>query len=170
MSLDDIAAGLEVVERQHDRGVATADDTGEPLADRFARVAQALPCTPAAAATVVETYAAGASVGDSAREAAVAPITAAKALHRCGIEGITPLSTLARQVVHDWLAGDLARSEALALTGATEAEFALGTYIETHDPVPALAEATDASLTPGGNAAVRKRDALAETLDGPDLS
>lgn len=169
MSLDDIAAGLEVVERQHDRGVATADDTGEPLAERFARAADALPCTPVAAATVVETYATGASVGDSAREAAVAPITAAKTLHRCGVEGVTPLTPLAREVVQDWLAGDLSRSDALALTGATGAEFALGTYIETHAAVPALAEATEAALTPGANAAVRKRDALAETLDGADF-
>jgi hypothetical protein len=168
MGLADIAAGIEVVDRQHERGVATADDTDEPLRDRFARAAESLPCTPAAAATVVEAYADGAAVGELAGMAGVAPVTAAKALHRCGIDGLTPLTPLARDALRDWLTGDLPRSEALALSGATEAEFALATYIETHDPVPALVEATDAARSLGGNAAVEKCDALAETMDGPD--
>ncbi|MFB6097216.1 MAG: hypothetical protein ABEJ74_07495 [Haloferacaceae archaeon] len=167
MGLAEIAAGLELTEQQRERGVATRDDTDVGLLDRFREHADALPCTPEAAATIVESTAPGASVGDRAREAGVAPITAAKALHRCGVEGVTPLAPLARRVLRDWLAGDLGRTEALELTGATPAEFALATYVETHEPVPALVDARVAALAPGENASVQKRDALAETMSDP---
>lgn len=164
MGLADIAAGLELTEEQRERGVATWDDTDVSLVDRFREHAEALPCTPEAAATVVEAAAPGTSVGDRAQAAGIAPITAAKVLHCCGVENVTPLAPLARRVLRDWLAGDLGRTEALALTGATPAEFALATYIETHEPVPDLVEARDATLAPDGNASVEKRDALAETM------
>ena len=140
MTLSEIAAGIEVTAEQERRDVAAVDETGE-LVDRLRPHADALPCTPEAAATVVETHAAGTSVGESAAKAGIAPVTAAKALHRCGVSGITPLSPIAREVVRDWMAGELARTEAVELTGATEAEFALGAYIESHDADPALAEA-----------------------------
>ncbi|WP_435126651.1 hypothetical protein [Halobaculum sp. D14] len=164
MALSDIAAGLVVVDEQDDRGVATVDDTGVGLAERFAAHADALPCTPEAAATVVETYGRGVSVGDSARAAGVAPMTAAKALHRCGVPGVSPLAPTARRVVRDWVAGHLSRADALELTGGDDAAFALAGYVETHDPVPALAEATDAALDRRGDASVAKREALAETM------
>jgi hypothetical protein len=141
MTLSDIAAGLQVTAEQERRDVAAVDETGE-LLERLRPHAAALPCTPEAAATVVETHAAGTSVGESARKAGVPPVTAAKALHCCGVSGVTPLSPMARQVVRDWMDGELSRTEARELTGATEAEFALGAYIESHDAAPALAEAT----------------------------
>lgn len=141
MTLSEIAAGIEVTAEQERRGVATADGTAADLFDRLRPHAEQLPCTPEAAATVVETHAAGTSVGDSAREAGIAPVTAAKALHRCGISGVTPLSPMARRIVRDWLDGQLSRTEALGLTGTSEAEFALGTYIETHEPAPELVTA-----------------------------
>jgi len=140
MTLSEIAAGIEVTAEQERRDVAAVDETGD-LVERLRPHADALPCTPEAAATVVETHAAGTSVGESAREAGIAPVTAAKALHRCGVSGVTPLSPMARQVVRDWTKGELSRTEALELTGASEAEFALGAYIESHDADPALAEA-----------------------------
>lgn len=170
MGLAEIAAGLELIEKQRDRGVATRDDTDVALVDRFRAHEEELPCTPEAATTIIEATTPGTSVGSRAREAGVAPITAAKVLHRCGVEGVTPLTPLARRVLDDWLAGDLSRVEALELTGATEAEFALATYIATHEPIPELAEARQAALTPRGNATVEKRDALAETMsDASDL-
>lgn len=141
MTLSEIAAGIEVTAEQESRGVTTIDETGSGLVERLRSHGEALPCTPEAAATVVETHAAGTSVGESAREAGVAPVTAAKALHHCGVSGVTPLSPMAREVIRDWLAGDLSRADAVELTGTSEAEFALGAYIESHDADPALSAA-----------------------------
>lgn len=172
MTLEEIAAGIETVERQHDRGVATADDTGATLVERLQVEAEALPCTPEAAATVLETYAAGASVGGSAAEAGVVAVTAAKVLHRCGAEGVTPLSPTGREVLRDWLDGELPRSEALALTDAGEPEFALATYIETHEPREELVAAATPVLTGDrghGHGSDRGRDrGLEGSLPDPD--
>lgn len=142
MTLSEIAAGIEVTAEQERRDVAAVDGTGAELVDRLRPHAEELPCTPEAATTVVETHATGTSVGESARKAGIAPVTAAKALHLCGVSGVTPLSPMSRTVVRDWLAGELTRSEAVDLTGASKAEFALGAYIETHGPDPELAAAT----------------------------
>ena len=150
MTLEEIAAGIEVTAEQDARGVAAVDETGEALVERLRSHAEALPCTPDAAATVVEAHTAGTSVGESAREAGVAPVTAAKALHRCGVSGVTPLSPVAREVVRDWLAGELPRADAVELTGATEAEFALGSYVESHDPDPELSAAVADVGSPAG--------------------
>lgn len=167
MGLSDIAAGIEVTAEQVDSGVPTVDDTGGSLVDRLRPWADELPCTPEAAATVVERYTAGTSVGETAREAGVAPMTASKVLHRCGVSGVSPLGPAGRRIVRDWLAGDLPRSEALALTGADEAEFALATYVESHESVPELEAAVEGSLAPERNASVAKRDALGETMSSP---
>ncbi len=63
-----------------------------------------------------------------------------------------------------WLDGDLSRAEAVELVGADEADVALATYVETHDPVPELADAVAGVREPDANATVQKRDALAETM------
>lgn len=161
MALSDIAAGIEVTTQQRERGVAAVDDTGA-LVDRLRPHTEALPCTPDAAATVLETHAAGTSVEASAREAGLTPVTAAKALHRCGVSGVTPLAPTARQVVRDWQAGELSRADALELTGADAAEFALAAYIESHDADPGLSTAAADADTVDTN-----REALAETM--PDV-
>ena len=171
MTLEEIAAGIETVERQHDRGVATADDTGSTLVERLQVETEALPCTPEAAATVLETYAAGSSIGASAAEAGVVAVTGAKVLHRCGAEGVTPLSPTGREVLRDWLAGELPRSEALALTGAEEAEFALATYVETHEPHEELVAAAAPVLTGErghGATSDRGQPGMEGTLPDPD--
>lgn len=165
MDLADIAAGVEVTAEQRDRGVATVDRTGDDLAERLASHADALPCTPEAAATVVRSHTGGTSVGESAREAGVAPVTAAKALYRCGVDGVHPLSPAAREAVRDWLAGDLSRVEAMELTGGDETEFALAAYIETHEPAPGLVAAVEA--TGDRFDAVTKRDSLSGTMSDP---
>jgi hypothetical protein len=166
VTLEEIAAGIEVVEYQRDRGVATTDGTGATLVDRLEAAAEPLPCTPEAAATILETHAAGTSVGGSARKAGVVPITAAKVLHRCGADGVSPLSPTEREILRDWLAGELSRSEARALTDAGEAEFALATYVETHDPHDRLsAVATDVLARENGRPS---RDSLEGTLPEPD--
>jgi hypothetical protein len=141
MALSDIAAGIEVTARQQERGVATVDETAPALVDRLRPHVETLPCTPEAAATVVETHAAGTSVGESARAAGITPVAAAKTLHRCGVDGVNPLAPTARRIVRDWLSGDLSRADALALTGGEAAEFALAAYVETHDPDPDLSAA-----------------------------
>lgn len=163
MTLSEIAAGIEVTATQRERGVATVDETAPDLVDRLRPHAEALPCTPEAAATVVETHATGTSVGESARAAGVTPVAAAKTLHRCGVSGVNPLAPTARQIVRDWLAGELSRADALALTGDDEAEFALAAYLETHDPDPDLsaAVARDDLEAPG-------LDGLEEAMPDPD--
>jgi len=164
MGLSEIAAGIEVTDEQRDRGVATVDETGT-LRERLAAHADALPCTPAAAATVLEAYRAGTSVGDCAREAGVAPMTAAKALYRCGVEGVSPLGPTARRVVRDWVEGDLSRAEARELAGADDADFALAAYLESHDPHPGLTDAAAGARSHDRTATVAKRDRLADALD-----
>lgn len=136
MGLDDIAAGLEVTTPQHDRGVAVADDTDAPIVDRLRPFADAFACTPEAAATLVSAYADGASVGDAARAANVAPVTAAKTLHLLG-EEMFPFGPTGRDVVRDWLDARISRTKARTLVGADDAEFALAVYVETHDRLPA---------------------------------
>ncbi|WP_313693304.1 hypothetical protein [Halorarum halobium] len=170
MALSDIAAGIEVTAEQRDQGVRVVDDTGGDLRERLAAAAERLPCTAAAAATVLDEYGRGVSVGESAREAGVAPMTAAKALHRCGVSGVSPLGPTGRRIVRDWLGGDVSRTDALELTGGDEADFALAAYVESHDSVPELIEAAESARSPTDNASVAKRDALAETMtDAADL-
>jgi hypothetical protein len=166
MALSDIADGLEVTTRQRERGVATVHGVDRPLAHRLERHGDALPCAPAEAAAVVEAFVGGRSVGESAREADVAPVTAAKTLHRLGFDGVTPLSPTGHDVLRDWLAADLSRSDALALTGASEREFALATYVETHDAIDGACELVEGALSPDCDAMVEKRDALRETMSG----
>ncbi len=146
MTLSDIADGLEVTADQRDRGVVVADDTGTPLADRLRSHADVLPCTPEATATLVDAYTAGRGVGDAAAEAGVSPMTAAKTLHRCGVAGVRPFAPTRLGIVRDWLDGRIPRSEAVELTGGDEADFALATYVETHDPIPAVENAVDAHV------------------------
>jgi len=165
MGLSDIAAALETTTtEQRSRRVPTVDDTEVSLRERFEAHADALPCAPAAAERVVEAHGSSTSIGESARDAGVAPVTAAKLLHRCGEAGVTPLAPEARRIVRDWVDGRISRADALALTGAEPSEFALATYIETHDPIAPLVEAVEGALTDRTDAAVAKRDSLAETM------
>jgi hypothetical protein len=170
MTLSEIADGLTITLDQRDRGVAVADDTDVPLADRLREHADALPCTPEATATLVDTYTAGRSVGDAAAAAGVTPMTAAKTLHRCGVGGVCPLAPTRRAVVREWLDGAIARSEALALTGGDEADFALTAYVETHDPLPVVADAVAANLAGSSplGAGLGTADPLGDAIDAPD--
>jgi hypothetical protein len=163
MGLADIAAGVEVVDEQRDRGVATVDRTAETLADRLESHAEDLPCDPSEAATLAEAYAEGKSVGDAARAAGLVPTDGAKTLHLFG-ESVSPLGPTGREVVRDWLDGRLPRTEAMDLAGVGEREFALAAYVETHDPLPGAREAVEGALAPDGDGAVDKRDALGETM------
>jgi hypothetical protein len=163
MGLADIAAGVEVTAEQRDRGIATVDRTDDSLAERLAVHEEALPCSAEAAATVVERYAGGGSVGAAARAAGTVPVTAAKVLHLLG-EPVSPLGPTGREVVRDWLAGDLPRADAVELARATETEFALAVYVETHDPIADACAAVEDAL------AARHRpgeDPLAETRPAP---
>jgi hypothetical protein len=170
MTLSEIAEGLEVTASQRERGVAVADDTDVPLVERLCEHGQELPCTPAATATLVDAYTAGRSVGDAAAEAGLTPMTAAKTLHRCGVAGVCPLAPTRRGVVRDWLDGRLPRSEAVALAGGDEADFALATYIETHDPLPAVADVVRASVAGSAplGSGLGAGDPLGDALGSPD--
>ncbi|MDZ7850002.1 MAG: hypothetical protein U5K70_04035 [Halodesulfurarchaeum sp.] len=164
MSLSDIAEGVATTRTQQDRGVAVVDRTEAPLAAVLEDVADALPCDAETASALIEAYRGGASVGDVATRGGVPPTTAAKTLHLLGFEGLSPLSPLQRDICRDWLAGDLARAEARELADASEREFALGAYVETHDPIPGAGEAIDDALSSSENAMVEKRETLAETM------
>ncbi|WP_281196149.1 hypothetical protein [Halorubrum sp. F4] len=170
MTLSEIAEGLEVTASQCDRGVAVADDTETPLAEGLRAHADELPCTPEATATLVDAYTAGRSVGDAATDAGVAPMTAAKTLHRCGVSGVCPLAPTRRGVVRDWLDGRIARTEAVALAGGDDADFALATYVETHDPLPAVADVVEAKLAGSSSigSGLGADDPLGDALGSPD--
>jgi hypothetical protein len=168
MGLADIAAELTVTTHQRERGVATVDDTTASLADRLAAYADDLPCAPETAAAVAEAYAAGSTVGGAAAVAETVPVTAAKTLHLLGTPGITPLSPLGRDVLEDYLAGELTRSDAVALVGVSASEFALGAYVATHEPLPGARESVRAVLAGRAAASGDAVDALGDALEAPD--
>ena len=145
MGLSEIAAGIEVTATQDARGVATIDATDATLEERLESFAAELPCEPAAAATVLERYTAGDAVGTAGRAAGIAPVTAAKTLHLLG-ESVSPVGPMGREIVADWIAGDLTRTEALELTRLGEREFALAAYVETHDPLESARGAIEGVL------------------------
>lgn len=168
MSLEEIAAGIEVTSEQRDRGVATVE--GEDLDGVLADYVDELPCETAAAATVVDSYVAGASVGAAGREAGLVPVEAAKTLHLLGFEGVSPLGPAGREVVRDWVAGRIGHAEARELADAGERTFALAAFVETHEPLSDANERVRAALADRGDAAVRKRDRLRGTMtDAGDL-
>ena len=158
MGLSDIATGIEVTESQRATGVAAVDATEDSLAERLAPIAEQLPCSAAEATTVVEAYAAGKSVGASGHAAGIAPVTAAKTLHLLG-EQVSPLGPTGREIVRDWVAGELSKREAVDLTGVGESEFLLAAYVETHEPLPAGRDAVERALSTGP-----ERDPLGETM------
>ena len=170
MGLSDIAAGLTVTTRQRERGVATVDDTHESLGDWLEETgADAdLPCSPATATELVDAYARGASVGAAAAVADTVPMTAAMTLHRLGTPGLSPLSPLGREILEDYLAGEVTRSDAVELAGTSEREFALAAYVATHDPIPGAREAVEAALSPTERASVAKQAELGGALESPD--
>jgi hypothetical protein len=145
MGLADIAAGIEVTERQRERGVASVDDTESSLAERLAPFAEQLPCAPADAATVVDGYASGRAIDASGHAAGVPPVTAAKTLHLLG-EQVSPVGPQGREIVTDWLDGRLSRSDAMALAGVGERTFALAAYVESTEPLPAARDAVEGAF------------------------
>lgn len=163
MTLDDIAAGIEVTVEQEDRGVAAVDDTGAGVASRLEPFAETLPCDLEAAADLVAAYAEGASVGAAARRAGLAPTAGAKALHRLG-EPVSPLTPSERAVVDDFLTARVSRTEAIRLVG-DEADFVLGVYARTHDPLPGASEALEGLLAPGSTGADPLGEARSEVDD-----
>jgi len=165
MGLSEIAAGIEVTTEQCDRGVASVDRTTGTLAERLDDVAEQLPAEPSAAATLLEAYAAGKSVGDAGRAAGLAPTTAAKTLHRCG-EHVCPLSPRQRDVLDDWLDGHLSRREAVDLTGVSDREFALATYVATHEPVADARAALEGALT-DADATADRQASLGDAVEQP---
>lgn len=134
MTLSEIAAGLEVTTEQDEQGIASGNDTGATLEERLARFEAQLPCSASVAATLVEAYTEGASIERAAAVAEIPRTTAAKVLFLLG-EPIDPLSPTATRVLDDWLAGAISRSEAKTLAGVGDAEFALGAYVATHEPI-----------------------------------
>jgi hypothetical protein len=167
MSLEEIAAAAgTTTTRQRNRGVAVVDGTSGSLADRLRPVAGELPCAPAAAAAVLRSYGTGTPIEECAQVANLAPVTASKVLHRLGVPGVSPLAPTARRIVRDWIRGEVSRADALALTDASSAEFALAAYIESHEPLPGAREITGEVTGLRGDAMVAKRDHLGETLDG----
>jgi hypothetical protein len=170
MGLSEIAAGLETTTEQADRGVAAVDATDRDLADALATDldADALPCDPAAAATVAESYGGGSPVDAASYDADVAPITAAKTLHVLGFEGLMPLAPTGERVLEDYLNGAISRHDARGLLDVTDAEFALATYLATHDPIDGARSVVEGALETEDNATVAKHDALDATL--PDAT
>jgi hypothetical protein len=145
MGLSDIAAGIEVTETQEEHSPATVDATDASLAERLAPFESALPCDAAEAATVLERYSEGKSVGVAGRAAGVAPVTAAKTLHLLG-ESVSPVSPLGADIVQDWVEGRISRTEAMELSQLGENEFALAVYVETHEPIEEACAAIEGVL------------------------
>jgi hypothetical protein len=160
MGLADIAAGLSTTTEQDERGVASVDATDRDLAGALAPFADDLPCAPAAAAAVAKAYVGGAAVDAAGHDAGVAPITAAKSLHRLGFAGLSPVSDTGDRVLEDYLAGRMSRADARGLLSVSDAEFALATYVATHDAIEGARDVVEGALAAERTASVAKRDAL----------
>ena len=145
MGLSEIAAGIKVTEKQAERGIATVDATDATLEQRLEPFADELPCSPAVAAVVLERYSQGGSIAAAGHAADIPPVTAAKTLHLLG-ESVSPLGPTGRDIVCDWISGELSRTEALSLTQAGETTFALATYVETHEPLEGACVAIEGVL------------------------
>jgi hypothetical protein len=168
MALSDIAAGLSTTTEQRERGVASVDATDRDLADALDAVADDLPCAADAAALVVDGYVGGAPVDAAGHDADVAPVTAAKTLHRLGFEGLAPTSATGDRVLEDYLAGRVSRADARGLLSIPDAEFALATYVATHDPIDGARAIVEGALENEQRASAAKRDAFAETMPDAD--
>jgi hypothetical protein len=170
VTLSEIAAGIETVteQKQERRSVTTVDATERSLTERFAAADTELPCAPGSAATVVERYVRGETIEAAATAAGVAPVMAAKVLHRTGAADISPLSPAGRTVLQEWLAGERPRADALAVTDCSHGAFMLAAYVEKHGRDVELVTAVEAALTPSDSVSVRKRDRLAETMSAPE--
>ncbi|WP_323674376.1 hypothetical protein [Halorubellus sp. PRR65] len=164
MGLADIAAGLSTTTEQDERGVASVDATDAVLGDALAEFAAALPCKPVAAAAVAEAYVGGAAVDAAGHDAGVAPMTAAKTLHRLGFAGLSPVSATGERVLEDHLAGRVSRADARGLLSLSDAEFALATYVATHDAIDGARDVVEGALAAERTASVEKRDALDATM------
>lgn len=135
MALSDIASGVKVTTQQRTRGVAAIDATDGDLVDRLTPIADELPCDSTAAATLLELYAAGVSIDDCANAVDLPRMTGAKALHMLGVDGVSPLAPNARNHLRKWIAGEISRTEARHRIDASDAEFALATFVETTEPL-----------------------------------
>lgn len=165
MGLSEIADGIEVTERQDERGVATVDETDATVSERLAPYDEELPCSADTAATILKRYTEGASVGAAAGAAGVAPVRAAKTLHLLG-ESVSPLSPTGEDIVQDWIDGRLSRTEALELTRLGPDEFALAVYIETHEPIEEACAAVEGLLAASHADQSRPlRDAVGDATD-----
>lgn len=164
MGLSDIADGIEVTDRQDDRGVVTVDTTEASLAERLDPFAEELPCSAEAAATVLEQYSRGKSIGDAGRAAGIAPVTAAKALHLLG-ESVSPLSPMGADIVQDWIDGRISRTEALELTQIGEEEFGLAVYVETHEPIEEACAAIEGVLAAQHSKGRPLSETMSDTTD-----
>lgn len=168
MDLSDIADGIEVTDEQCERGVAAVDDTDRDLAERLAPLEEDLPCGAAAAAAVAEAFTADGDLAAAADAGGVAPVTAARALHLLGVDGVSSLGPDEREPVRAWLAGERSRTAAKAATGTDEQTFALAAFVESREPLDGAREALEGALAPVDDAAVAKRDRLAGTMSDPD--
>lgn len=139
MRLPEVATDVAVTTEQRDRGVAVVNDTDASLAARLEPFAARLPCAPEQVATIVTARVArGESVVASSRAAAVAPMTARKALYRVG-EPIPSLDAEAETALATWLDADC--SWRAARDAADDpAAFALAAYAATHEPIPGASE------------------------------
>ncbi len=165
----DGAAGL-AAETERDaaalRAVAERAERLADLADRFAELDADLPCEPGAAATLVEAYAEGRSVGDAGHAAGIPPGTAAKTLHLLG-EQVCPVGPRGREIVSDWIEGRLSRDEAETLANVGPREFALAAYVETHHPLPEAREAAEGALV-DTDATADREASLGGAVEAPD--
>ena len=138
MGLSEIAEGLEITTRQHERNIQPVDDTVTDLTARLQTHAESLPCSPETARDVLQVYAQEMTVPRAAEAADVSSVTVTKLLHRCGVDGLSPLSERGTNVLTEWLNGAASRSAILDHETIDEREFALATYLQTHAAIPEL--------------------------------
>lgn len=166
MGLAELAEGVTITDEQRDHGITAVDQTAASLSERLKTCKSDLPTDAITAAKIVERYAAGGSIDQAAAAGDVTRITAAKTLHLAG-ETVSPLGPTGREVVRDWIAGEISRTEALELSRAGESEFALAAYVETHEPLDTAMSALE-SLSSTAELTRAADTALTDAIEAPD--
>lgn len=170
MSLADIAEGVRSVETQHTRDVAIVDAVNESLADRLEGFASDLPCSPTQADRLARQFGAGESIESCAETVGVTRTNAARTLHLLGFAGVITVDPVDREIIKQWINGEIDRITANRRTDLDKSRFALAVYVETHEPLTETRAAIEPTVSLSENIQTDRRRALDETMaDSTDL-
>lgn len=155
------------METQHTRDVAVVDAANESLADRLEDCASDLPCSPTAASHLARQFRAGESIEACAETVGVTRTNAARTLHLLGFAGVITVDPVDREIIKQWINGEIDRTTATRRTDLERSRFALAVYVETHEPLTEDQAAIEPTISLSENIQSDRRRVLNETMADP---